>query len=547
MAHCRIIRLNDRPGDRLDSWKEIAAFLNRGVRTVRRWEHDEGMPVHRHVHRTQGSVYAYKSELEAWRQAGSRSPAGRSLLDGTPAIAILPFANLSTDPGNAYLADGLTDEITADLAGVRTLRVVSRRSAMRFTTTSRDARAIAAELGVRYLIEGSVRRAGDRLRITAQLIDASTDRTIWADKYAGSVSDVFEMQERLARTIVDALALRLTPDEDRRLSARAIDSIPAYECYLQARQEVWRWRKDSIDHGVRLLRAALEMIGDNAVLYAALGFAQLQYREAGIDLSDGPLEAADACARRLDTLDPAAAATRQLHGWIDYSRGRIQDAVRELKAALQIDPNNPDTLLLLINCYLISGRVAETRPLLERLLSIDPLTPLTRCMPAFADLVEGRAEAAVAPYRQMLEMDPQNPMGRLFYVWVLLMNGRTDAARDAIDGFSSDPQETMPGRLALFLHHASTGDRAAAMASISSDTASLSVVSDVFPRFLADGYAAAGLVDEALMWLQCAVDRGFINYPFLAQHDPFLHSLRHDPRFAAILAGVRERWEQFEA
>jgi TolB-like protein len=263
--------LNDSPGDRLDSWKEIAAYLNRGVRTVRRWEHDEGMPVHRHVHRTLGSVYAFKSEIDAWRQAGSRSPNVLPLPDGAPAIAILPFANLSADPRNAYLADGLSDEITADLAGVRTLRVVSRRSAMRFASTRKDAKAVAAELGVRYLVEGSVRRAGDDLRITAQLIDASLDETIWADKYTGSVSDVFEMQERLARTIVDALALRLTPDEDRRLSTRPLDSIPAYECYLQARQEVWRWRKDSIDHGVRLLRTALEMIGDNAVLHARSG------------------------------------------------------------------------------------------------------------------------------------------------------------------------------------------------------------------------------------------------------------------------------------
>ena len=361
---------------------------------------------------------------------------------------------------------------------------------MRFASTDKDAKTIAAELDVRYLVEGSVRRAGDHLRITAQLIDAGNDETIWAGNTRGSVSEVFEMQERLARTIVHALALRLTPDEDRRLSSRPLDSIPAYECYLQARQEVWRWRKDSIDHGVRLLRTALEMIGDNAVLYAALGFAHLQYREAGIDLSDAPLDAAEACARRLETLDPrrpprassAVGSTTRADG--------IQEAVRELKAALHTNPNNPDTLLLLINCYVISGRVPEARPLLERLLSIDPLTPLTRCMPAFADLVEGRAEAAVAPYRQMLEMDPQNPMARLFYVWVLLLNGQTDRARETIDGFPSDARDTMPGRLALFLHHAATGDRAAATATISAAAVAPAVVTDVFPRFLADGYAS---------------------------------------------------------
>ena len=263
------------------------------------------MPVHRHLHRTLGSVYAFKSELDAWRQAGSRASGGPVLADAAPAIAILPFANHSADPQDAYLAEGLSEEITADLAGVQSLRVVSRRSAMRFSSSSTNARTIAAELGIRYLVEGSVRRASDRLRITAQLIDARSDETIWAGKYTGPVSDVFEMQERLARTIVEALALRLTPDEDRRLSTRRMESVPAYECYLQARQEVWRWRKDSIDHAVRLLRTALDMIGDNAVLHAALGFAQLQYREAGIDLSDRPLQAAEACARRLEKIGRA--------------------------------------------------------------------------------------------------------------------------------------------------------------------------------------------------------------------------------------------------
>lgn len=538
--------MTEHPGDRLDSWKEIARYMDRGVRTVRRWEHDEGMPVHRHVHGTLGSVYAFKSELDAWRRAGSSAPRGAAPA-GHPAIAVLPFANLSTDPENAYLADGLSEEITADLAGVRALRVVSRRSAARISSTAKDAQAVAAQLGVRYLVEGSVRRAGDQLRITARLVDAPADETVWAGKYSGPVDDVFEMQERLARTIVRALALQLTPEEDRRLATRPIDHLRAYECYLQARQDVWRWRKDSLDHAVRLLRAALDMIGDNATLYAALGFAELQYREAGIDTTDGPLHAAERCADRVSALEPSSAASRQLRGWIDYARGRIQDAVRQLKAALDADPNNADTLLLLSNCYLISGRVHEARPLLNRLLTIDPLTPLNRCMPAFADLLEGRASAALAPYRQMLAMDPANPMARLFYVWVLVLNARADEAGAVIREFPSQAADSVPARLAAFLHRCAAGEGAAAAALISPQVAAATAVSDVFPRFLAEGCAVAGMLDEAVTWLQRAVDRGFINHPFLAHHDPLLAPLRGHPRFAEILEQVRRRWEQFEA
>src|SRR5262249_19905585 len=355
------------PGDRLDSWKEVAAYLGRGVRTVRRWETDEGLPVHRHVHRARGSVYAYKSEIDVWRQTGRRCAAPASFATGRPpaptpgpmkSIAVLPFTNLSTGARNDYFADGLTEEVIADLSKVQCLRVISRTSSMTLKGTTKDVKTIARELGVRYLLEGSVRRAGRRLRISAQLIDASTDDHLWADKYDGTTEDVFAIQERLARMIVDALELRLSPDEARRLAERPIRNLHAYECYLQARQELWRWRRDAIDHAVRLLENGLALVGENAALYAGLGLAHLQYQEAGIDLSERPLDAAEACARQVFALDPQSASGFLLRGWIRYARGRIQEAVHDLKAAHDLDPNNPDPMMLLSYCYMMSGKTS---------------------------------------------------------------------------------------------------------------------------------------------------------------------------------------------
>jgi TolB-like protein len=271
--------------DRLDSWKEIAAYLSRGVRTVRRWETDDGLPVHRHMHRARGSVYAYKSEIEGWRQSGRRSappPAERRpppAPGSTKSIAVLPFANLSTEANTDYFADGLTEEVIADLSKVHALRVISRTSSMTLKGTTKDAKTIARELGVRYLLEGSVRRAGRRLRISAQLIDARTDDHLWADRYDGTLADVFAIQDRLAGTIVEALELRLGPDEARRLTDRPIRNVHAYECYLRARQEMWWWRRDAIDHAVRLVENGLALVGPNAALSAGLGLAHLQYQE----------------------------------------------------------------------------------------------------------------------------------------------------------------------------------------------------------------------------------------------------------------------------
>ena len=291
---------------------------------MRRWEHEEGLPVHRHVHRVQGSVYAYRSEIDAWRKTDERRAALRPAADPGSAlalrhlksIAVLPFTNLSLDPENAYFADGLTDEVTADLSKVRALRVISRTSSMAFKDTSKDVKTIARELGVRYVLEGSVRRAGNQLRITAQLIDASTDHHLWADKFDGTVEDVFAFQERLSRVIVEALELRLSTDEERRLAERPIANVHAYECYLRARQEGWRWRKDAIDHAIQLLHNGLEIVGDNAGLYAALGLAHLQYMNAGIDVGERPLQEAEACAQKVFALEPASASGLQLRGWI---------------------------------------------------------------------------------------------------------------------------------------------------------------------------------------------------------------------------------------
>ena len=271
---------------------------------MRRWEADEGLPVHRHMHRSLGSVYAFRSEIDAWQQASRVNRAPPAAADAITPIAVLPFTNLSPDAENEYFADGLTEEVIADLSRLRSLRVISRTSSMVLKGTTKDVKTIGRELRVRFVVEGTVRRAADRLRISARLIDASSDECLWTEKYDGTVEDIFALQERLARTIVDALQLQLTADEHEHLATRRIENVHAYECYLQARQESYRWRQDAIDHAIQLLHNGLALIGDNAELYAALGRAHLQYREAGIDLSDGPLREADKCARQVLALDP---------------------------------------------------------------------------------------------------------------------------------------------------------------------------------------------------------------------------------------------------
>jgi TolB-like protein len=538
--------------DRLDSWKEIARYLNRSVRTVRRWERQEGLPVHRHMHRSLASVFAVRSEIDAWRHRRVTAAMADDLpTTATPSrsrsIAVLPFLNLSTDADNAYFAEGLTEELITTLSRIHALRVTSRRSSASLRGSTKGARAIARQLGVRYLLEGSVRRTATHLRISVQLIDASSDVNLWSETYDGALEDVFTIQERCARSVVTALELRLAARDAERLAEPAIPSLPAYDCYLRARYEGWRWRRESIDQAIRLLQQALQIIGENIRLLSALGLAHLQYREAGLDLSEHPLVEAERCAAKVFALDPSSAAGFQLRGWIQYSRGRIQSAVRSLKQSLAQEPHSADTLLLLCNCYLISGRVKEARPLLARLLRVDPLTPITRCMPAFADLMEGKFSVAIRPYQQMLEMDPANPVARLVYIWVLILNRRSDQAKAILANFPHETLDSIPARVASFLTRAAAGDHLAAQLALTPQIESVAKATDMFPRFLAQGFAWAGMRVPALKWLRTAIDRGFINYPFLARHDPSFKALRGDPKFKELLAVVRDRWERFAA
>ena len=212
---------------------------------------------------------ARNSPRRWWRQA--RHSRHRTARRG---IVVLPFANRSPDADNEYFSDGLTEEIIADLARIKALSVISRTSAMRLKGTDKDVKTIGRELGVRYVLEGSVRKAGSSLRITAQLVDADSDAPLWSEKYSGTMDDVFEVQERVSREIVKALGVTLSPDEDRRLAHRPIENVQAFELYLQARQEIRRYDAVCIDRGEALIRRAIEIEGETPPLPGAARVGQ---------------------------------------------------------------------------------------------------------------------------------------------------------------------------------------------------------------------------------------------------------------------------------
>ncbi len=463
--------------------------------------------------------------------------------DTKPSIAVLPFANLSPDAADEYFADGLTDEIITDLSPLQGLRVIARASMMRFKGTGKDPVTVAQELNVRYVLDGSVRRAGDSLRLTARLIDSKDGATVWSDKLGGPLEDVFAMQERVSRTIVDALQLKLSASEEHGLAARPIEDLRAYECYLQARQLMWTFTVSALNRAEELLRAATKRIGANALLVAAEGTVHLNFIETGQVDAAQHLASAEQCAERLATLSPDSFALHSLRGAVQWRRGEIREAIVSLSRARQLAPNSSDVAIYLCYALNLAGQVAAAKELSLEAVELDPLTPLFQCMPGFCDIVAGRPGDAIQPYRRFLEMDPTNPFAQLFLAWALVQAGQRSEAIPLVETLSAQLGDSLLGRLGRGYAHALKGELAEGRKVMTAEVRDMSKHSEAFSNQIANVLTLLGDHDGAIETLEDSVRLGMANYPYLARDATVFAALREHPRFKKLLEVVRKRWE----
>ncbi len=461
-------------------------------------------------------------------------------------IVVLPFENISQEKEDEYFSDGLTEEIIADLSQIEKIQVISRTSAMQLKGTQKNLRAIGRELNVQYALEGSVRKFGNELRITAQLIDAENDFHLWAEKYRGTMDDVFDIQEKVSRAIVDALELKLSPMEEEKIAERPIADVKAYECYLQARQEIWRFTEDGLERALQLLKNGLEIVGENELLYAAMGIAYWLYVNAGIKPGEKYIKKTEECAQKIFSLAPDSPHGYFLNGVVNVHHGNMQQAVRDLKRALAIDPNNADILLQLSRIYSSCGKTAAAAPLVARLLEIDPLNTITYSLPGYLDVLEGRFDRAPESYLKMYHMDSQNPVSIWFYAWALIFAGRKKEAFELIDELEERASGTVYASLGLFIKYALQRKKSEARQVVCPALENAAKGVEYLSRDMAHGYALIDEKKKALDWLENAIDRGFIAYPFLKDHDPFLENIRGEERFKKLMQRVRQEWENFE-
>jgi TolB-like protein/Flp pilus assembly protein TadD len=459
-------------------------------------------------------------------------------------IAVLPFVNVSADPENEFFSDGLTDEITTDLAGVKGLRLTSRNSSMQMKGSAKPLREIGQELGVRFLLTGSVRKAGNALRITAQLVDADTDTPLWAEKYGGTMDDVFDVQERVSRAIVGALQVQLSSQEDARLGARRIRDPRAFELYLQARDEMRRYGV-SLDRAATLLARAIDIEGETPPLRALRAFMEFSRVRGGTHTDMRPLDIAESEARALIEQMPDAPYGHALLGFVGYERGHLADAARHLTRALELDPTDADVMFFLIITLQAANQIEAGQRLAKRFHEVDPLSPFSGAMLCCTEWFAGNIGRHVEKLEQALVIDPHNAIltWALGYTYALM--GRVDDAEKRAHWMRANaPQLPYTAQLSALVE-SSRGRRDAARETLARiDLAPL----DAHQTFhLAESFAMAGDTSTALTLLEFAVDHGMYPYRFYQEFCPFMQPLRGLPEFDRIVGKAARRAAEFSA
>jgi non-specific serine/threonine protein kinase len=418
---------------------------------------------------------------------------------------------------------------------------------MQLKGTTKDTRTLGQELGVRYVLEGSVRKAGSRLRITAQLIDADDDTHLWAERYDGVLEDVFDVQEKVSHAIADALLVAISPEEERRLGARPIANVQAYEWYLRARQDTWLATPDALRRAEQYLKSGYEIVGDNALLHAGMAYVYWWYVNIGMEHEDY-IAQAEAYAEKALALDSECAEAHLVLGLMYQAfRGDQARSFHHLKKALAARPDDAHTLLWLIVGHSLVGRLEEARPLVERLSAVDPLTPISRFIEVFVDVFVGDFDHSVEALSGWQWREPGNPAALLFGAWFLALCGyRAEVIQLVAQYAGPDPADTFAAGSVMAMH-AVDGNVDAVRDSVTDNLRKTASRDPQFSHFLTDMYSLAGMRDEALEWLENALSRGWVNYPFTVLHDPLLAPLRDDARFLQLAEQLKREWEEFEA
>ncbi len=456
-------------------------------------------------------------------------------------IAVLPFDNLSRDPENAYFSEGIQDEILTRLAKVADLKVISRTSTQRFKSAPSDLRDIAKQLGVMHILEGSVQKTGDQVRVNVQLINALTDAHLWADTYDRKLTDIFAVESEIAKSIADTLRAKLNSSAERVLASRPTENPEAYELYLKGRYFWNRRTGANLQKAADNFEQAIKKDPKYALAYSGLADCHVLlpvYPELGSYPRDEMPKALAAAYKAVELDDTLAEAHTSL-GRALASDLQLSAAISEFKRAIDLNPSYATAHQWFGECLQSQGRVEEALAELKHAQQVDPLSLVNNALVGFALDTVGQSNEAIAQLRRTIEMDPSFPNSHALLGNVLEHKGQLDEAileYEKANSLNTDPINLAQLARAYFL----VGRKVEAQ-QLSEKVKTLSERQYVPAYSMALVQSAFGDKDEAVRLLEKSyedhapfdsADLGWI----LIDHR--LDDLRSDPRFKKLITRI---------
>jgi len=579
--------MEKQPEKRLDSWKEIASYLNRDVTTVQRWEKREGMPIHRHIHDKRGSVYAIPEELDSWIQSRrpranlpeekqeeelTSAPASGHMATAAPrahlwlalvavlslcvlaaawvvfryratvtveprirSLAVLPLRNLSGDPAQEYLADGITEALIGRLANIHNLRVTSHTSVLRFKNPQLSIPEIARTLDVDAVVEGSVEKEGDRIRVTAQLIRGATDQHFWSETYDREMRDALTLESALAQTIAEKVEVTVTGEELQRLSSARPVAPEVYESYLKGRFALGQGERVQLEQSVPYFEDALNRDATFAPAYLGLAKAYTMLGTVAAGVSpQATRPKVISFARKALAIDPGLVEAHVILANVLQEEWHWTEAETEYRRALELNPNSAEAYQWFALWLVCEGRTEEAITSIHRARALDPVG-VSGGSVAWILFQAHHYNESIREASSALALQPDNAGYLTDLGFSLIAN---DQPADAIPGLEKAVSISgSPAATGILIRaYAQAGRRGDAMrllAELKRRKAAGYIPAGAF----VNAYLGLGDKEQTFYWLEQAYKEQSNILQFLKSH-PYFDPIRSDPRFVDLTRRV---------
>lgn len=447
-------------------------------------------------------------------------------------IAVLPFININNDPADEYFSDGIMEDILTQLVKIGDLKVISRTTMMSYKNSNKTLREISQELDADIVLEGSVRRDAKQLRISAQLIDASTDEHLWAETYDNELKEVLTIQSEIAQKIAEALHTKLSPAEKDRLMAPAILNVEAYNFILKGSYYLGQGSREDVEKAIDQIKQALSLEGNNARAWAQLATAFARQADLGAVSTEEGYSKARLAAEKALELDDQLAQGYTIMGWIKRSFDwDWVGAEAECRKALELAPGDVTVIRNMANLEKSLGRFDQAITLMRKASELDPKKVPIYTSLGLMSMYANRLEEAATAYKKAIELNPQYPPAHTFLGLVYLLQGKSDKAIAEIQ------HESDEGWRLYGLAQAYYGAKRMAQADGALNSL-VSIYGSESAYQVAEVYAYRGEIDSTFEWLEKAYafrDGGLSEL----KGDPFMKNIESDQRYVAFLKKMK--------